>query len=180
MPGQSVIPTGIILTGRLGDSVLTRPLWALDGSFLVFRKLRQLVPEFNTYLTTNHVQNAAGTLTAQQGADLLGARMFGRWKSGAPVDVTPLVDNPTLGADPQQNNNFDYTHGLTSSILSDQSHCPFSAHIRKTRPRADLANANLINQAIRGSIPYGPELTSSESSSGTSTVDRGLAFGTFS
>lgn len=34
LPGQSVIQPGIILTGRPGDSV-TRPAWAVDGSFLV-------------------------------------------------------------------------------------------------------------------------------------------------
>lgn len=71
-----------------------RPLWALDGSFLVFRKLKQLVPEFNKFLTDNHLQNAAGTLTVQQGADLLGARMVGRWKSGAPIDLSPTADDP--------------------------------------------------------------------------------------
>lgn len=34
LPGQSIVPTGIILTGRLGDTGI-RPTWALDGSFLV-------------------------------------------------------------------------------------------------------------------------------------------------
>lgn len=33
-PGQSVVPTGIILANRTGDTV-DRPPWALDGSFLV-------------------------------------------------------------------------------------------------------------------------------------------------
>jgi Dyp-type peroxidase family len=92
LPGQSIIPSGIILTGRLGDTTL-RPSWTLDGSFLVFRKLKQLVPEFNKYLLDHPVQNAAGTLSVEQGAELLGARMIGRWKSGAPIDVSPAVDD---------------------------------------------------------------------------------------
>lgn len=174
-PGQGIIPTGTILLGRLGDTT-SRPLWTLDGSFLVFRKLKQLVPEFSQYLTANAVQNAAGTLTIQEGANLLGARMVGRWKSGAPIDLTPLVDDPTLGANPTQNNNFDFSH-LGSLIVNDQSRCPFSAHIRKTRPRSDLLNANTVNQAIRAGIPYGPEVTSTEASSHTTSTDRGLAFG---
>ena len=59
----------MILTGRPGDTTV-RPSWALDGSFLVFRKLKQLVPEFNAYLNAHAVQNAAGTLTTAQGCAL--------------------------------------------------------------------------------------------------------------
>lgn len=40
-----------ILLGREGDAQqATRPTWALDGSFLVFRLLPQRVPEFDQYL----------------------------------------------------------------------------------------------------------------------------------
>jgi hypothetical protein len=34
LPGQSLVPAGIILAGRTGDTGI-RPSWALDGSFLV-------------------------------------------------------------------------------------------------------------------------------------------------
>jgi hypothetical protein len=61
------------------------------------------VPEFNGYLSANAVQNAAGSLTQAQGAELLGARMFGRWKSGAPIDLTPTVDDPSEWDIPVQN-----------------------------------------------------------------------------
>ncbi|KAI0701290.1 hypothetical protein BC835DRAFT_236693 [Cytidiella melzeri] len=174
LPGQTLVLPGIILTGRLGDTTF-RPSWAKDGSFLAFRKLKQLVPEFNKYTLDNAIQNSAGTLTVQEGAEFLGARMVGRWKSGAPIDITPEVDNPTLGADPQQNNKFDYTH-LGSSLISDQTWCPFAAHIRKTNPRADLADLNTINHAIRAGTPYGPEVTAAEANSNTTEIDRGLAF----
>jgi deferrochelatase/peroxidase EfeB len=86
--------------------LLSRPFsgWTLDGSFLVFRKLKQFVPEFNQYLTANAVQNAAGTLTVQQGAELLGARLLGRWRSGAPIDLSPTQDDPSQWtiADPRK------------------------------------------------------------------------------
>jgi Dyp-type peroxidase family len=177
-PGQSVVPPGIILTGRDGDTV-SRPAWAVDGSFLAFRKLQQLVPEYKQWLLNNAVQAPGKSLTRQQGADLLGARLIGRWPSGAPVDLTPLADDPALGADPNRNNNFDYSHP-GSDLNSDQSHCPFTAHIRKTRPRSDLGNANIINQAIRAGIPYGPEVTLLESATSHTLVDRGLAFGGYS
>ena len=51
----------------------------------------------------------------------------------------------------------------------------FTAHIRKTRPRADLGNGDLY-QAIRVGILYRPEVTDAEAAAGTTTVDRGLAF----
>jgi deferrochelatase/peroxidase EfeB len=43
LPGQSIIPSGVILANRLGDTA-TRPSsgWTLDGSFMVFRKLQQV------------------------------------------------------------------------------------------------------------------------------------------
>jgi hypothetical protein len=78
MPGQSNLSAGTILLGETGDSA-TRPAWAKDGSFLVFRQLKQLVPEFDKFLTDNAIVQDG--LTPQQGSDLLGARMVGRWKS---------------------------------------------------------------------------------------------------
>jgi deferrochelatase/peroxidase EfeB len=90
--GQETVPQGIALLGRPGDDGVvgspsgpgtTRPSWALDGSFLVFRYLKQLVPEFNAFLEANAIPVdlpiADGDPT---GAELLGARLVGRWKSG--------------------------------------------------------------------------------------------------
>ena len=84
-PGQETVPQGIILLGREDDvpsdhNVSTRPTWALDGSFLSFRYLFQLVPEFDTFLKQNPI--AIPGLPADQGSELLGARLVGRWKSG--------------------------------------------------------------------------------------------------
>ncbi|EJD36463.1 DyP-type peroxidase [Auricularia subglabra TFB-10046 SS5] len=182
LPGQNVIDAGVIITGATGDVVDTkdnvpviRPGWAVGGSFLAFRQLKQLVPEFNQYL----LQNApAGDGSLQARADLMGARMVGRWKSGAPVDLAPAADDPELGADPQRNNNFTYEHeGF--NLSTDQSHCPFSAHTRKTRPRADLTSLNISdkpNSIMRSGIPYGQEVTPEEEASGTTIHERGLAF----
>ncbi|KAJ7247533.1 fungal peroxidase [Mycena rebaudengoi] len=177
LPGQSVVSTGSILVGEEGDQLKrSRPAWAKDGSFLVFRQLKQLVPEFNKFLTDHPIRLPG--LTAQQGSDLLGARMVGRWKSGAPIELSPRVDNPTLGADPNRNNNFTFAvPGEDRVDSTDQTRCPFSAHIRKTRPRADLGTPeDSAHQIMRAGIPYGPEITSLEASSNTTSVERGLAF----
>jgi deferrochelatase/peroxidase EfeB len=77
-PGQTVIDPGNILVGETGDLV-PRPAWAKDGSFLAFRQLKQLVPEFEKFLTDNPIIEPG--LTPEQGSALMGARMVGRWKS---------------------------------------------------------------------------------------------------
>jgi hypothetical protein len=80
---------GIALCGRDKDdgpippaappsTPFSRPTWALDGSFLCFRKLDQLVPEFDAFLQ-HPVPNAP---LNPEAAELLGARLVGRWKSG--------------------------------------------------------------------------------------------------
>ncbi|KIJ48051.1 hypothetical protein M422DRAFT_163272, partial [Sphaerobolus stellatus SS14] len=175
LPGQESIPPGIILLGEERDSNSTsRPDWAKGGSFLAFRQLAQKVPEFNQYLVENAI--VAPGLTREQGSELLGARMVGRWKSGAPIDLAPKFDDPVLARDPNRNNNFTFAHP-DEDIISDQTRCPFSAHIRKTKPRADSGSSvNVVNQIIRAGIPYGPEVTRQEATSKKTIQERGLAF----
>ncbi|MCJ1385563.1 hypothetical protein MMC17_008686 [Xylographa soralifera] len=179
-PGQEIVPPGTILLGREGDTV-TRPSWALDGSFISFRYLFQLVPEFDEFIKANAISG----LPAEQGSELLGARLVGRWKSGAPVDLTPLKDDPALGADPLRNNNFSY------NILDDQTaqdRCPFAAHIRKTNPRGDLEDphppaspsiSTAIHRIIRRGIQFGPEVSEEEAASGKTKHGRGLLFAAY-
>lgn len=77
---------GIIFLGREGDEEgpslppprpkkrIERPKWAWDGSFLCFRYLSQLVPEFDSFIEAHNPPDAE--------KDLLGAQLVGRWKSG--------------------------------------------------------------------------------------------------
>ncbi|KAI0451629.1 hypothetical protein F5B21DRAFT_378645 [Xylaria acuta] len=181
-PGEKPVRQGVILLGREGDDGLVpggsttpqgvkRPSWALDGSFLVFRYLRQLVPEFDAFLEAKALQvpfpPAPGDPT---GADLLGARLVGRWKSGAPVDLTPLRDNPAFAH--RQDFRFDQ---------KNQERCPFAAHVRKTNPRSDLPPGGTeIRRIIRRGIAFGPEVTNEEKkakkSSDNEKLERGLLF----
>lgn len=72
-PNQGEVSTdpGIILLDEDGDSRIgNRPLWAKDSSFLAFRKLQQLVPEFNTFLENNPIIDTS--LTQAQGSELRG------------------------------------------------------------------------------------------------------------
>ncbi|MCJ1287576.1 hypothetical protein MMC26_006928 [Xylographa opegraphella] len=179
-PGQGTVPLGTILLGREGDTV-TRPSWALDGSFISFRYLFQLVPELNEFLKNNAIPG----VPVKQGSGLLGARLVGRWKSGAPIDLTPEQDDPVLGADPLRNNNFSY------NILNDQTtqdRCPFVAHIRKTNPRGDLETphppgtapiSTAIHCIIRRGVQFGPEVSADEAASGKTKHGRGLLFAAY-
>jgi len=171
-PGQTVIDPGHVLLGETGDPI-TRPSWAKDGSFLAFRQLKQFVPEFEKFLTDNPINEH--DLTPVQGSALFGARLMGRWKSGAPVDLAPMFDDPVLAADPQRNNNFNFSHP-GSDLTSDQTHCPFSAHIRKTAPRSDFNPVNVNNHIIRAGVPYGPEVSTAEAARNVTQTERGLAF----
>jgi deferrochelatase/peroxidase EfeB len=97
------VQPGVIVTGKTGDpGIDIRKDWSNEGSFVVFRWLFQQVPEFDVFLTNNPVPEDGNgkVLTPEEGSDLLGARMVGRWKSGAPIDVSPFQDDPALAADP--------------------------------------------------------------------------------
>ncbi len=190
-PGQETVPANIILLQS--DSTPARPAWAVDGSFLAFRYLFQLVPEFNDFLNKNPI--VLPGLTPKQGSEFLGARLVGRWKSGmhrklsflgfklmkersigAPVDLAPLVDDPVLGADPLRNNNFSYTF---PGDFDTQTRCPFAAHLRKTNPRNDLEHdggSTTARRLIRRGIQFGPEVTPAEVLDNKTHIGRGLLF----
>ncbi|CCO35231.1 Peroxidase 2 Short=MsP2 [Rhizoctonia solani AG-1 IB] len=162
----------VILCGKAKDPEANRPGWAHEGSFLAFRQLEQLVPEFHKFLADNPV--ILPGLTREHGSELLGARLVGRWKSGAPIQVTPLQDDPKLAKDRQRNNDFVYPQ---VSGDDGQTACPYAAHIRKTNPRNDIADAGVERASvIRAGIPYGPEVSLDEKHENHTEHSRGLAF----
>jgi Dyp-type peroxidase family len=172
-PGQRLLDPGLFAFGY-GPTANPALPWMKNGSFMVFRRLKQLVPEFDDYQLTQ---------AAALGMDpvLLGARLVGRWKSGAPIELTPAQDDTTMGPDPQRNNNFDFSDD------QGERRCPFGAHIRKTNPRADFGlpnNAGVDPQTtdvdphriMRAGIPFGAEVSVAEAATGKTATDRGLMF----
>jgi Dyp-type peroxidase family len=168
-PGQRLMDPGHFVFGYTGEPSPAPLPWMNNGSFMVFRRLNQLVPEFDQYRLDQ--ANTLGTDPV-----LLGARLVGRWKSGAPLELTPSQDDTTLGPNPQQNNNFDFSDDQA------QRRCPFGAHIRKTNPREDFAPAKTQDQAVdphrimRAGIPFGPEVSAAEDAAHTTQQERGLMF----
>lgn len=159
----------MIILGAEGDSLKDeRPDWGLDGSFLVFRKLHQNVPQFQKFIQDNPVIGTNG-IPVEGGSALRCAQFFGRWESGeygssvcVPILTgstgAPIVKHPTsdpgakIGADSKTNNDFIFQSG-------NQELCPYSAHIRKTNPRdpTGMPPHHLEHTSIvRAGIPYGP------------------------
>ncbi len=195
-PGQDLLWPGEFLFGYAGQDktaptfpvkgpVVEPPIpFMANGAYLVFRRLAQLVPEFNAA-----VKAAAATTAGSPNptsADLLGAQMVGRWKSGAPVILAPTADDPSFAEDEPLTNDFEFG-GDRSGLV-----CPWAAHVRKAYPRDDVRHnltptpdqvlaAEAFTQAhrmLRRGIAFGPELTEHEAKTGKSASQhrRGLLF----
>jgi len=98
-PGPAPIRPGVVLLGQPGDETVARDgtvtpnprdPWMVNGSYLVFRYLFQKVPEFDEFVFNKAEILRTPNMSKQEAADLLGARMVGRWKSGMPY--SPLID----------------------------------------------------------------------------------------
>jgi len=97
-----------------------------NGSYLVVRQMSQDVHGFWNFLKTHSKEAGA---SVEDKAICLGAKMVGRWPSGAPLVLSPDKDDPSLS----NANQFRYWdedhHGLK---------CPVGAHVRRTNPRNEL------------------------------------------
>jgi Dyp-type peroxidase family len=202
-PGQKMIAPGEFILGYPGEAVSpgppqpgyaptpppapTFPPWAKNGSFFVFRRLRQDVRGLADFVAKLAVETGLRT-------DLVEAKLVGRYKSGAPLehtedepaDLDPSAADPSI-ADPSlldeaKSNNFVYEPQDADGHL-----VPRAAHIRKTYPRNETLqggeNAER-HRILRRGIPYGPEFQEGESPyPGTEpppdTQDRGLLFGCY-
>lgn len=160
------------------------PDWAKNGSFVVFRRLRQNVQAFNDFIAQQADQLGLDR-------DLFAAKLVGRWKSGAPLERTqgqsegldPTTADPSI-ADPSilsdgKINNFDFDPDDADGHLM-----PRAAHIRKMNPRNEQPPGKAESdrhRILRRGIPYGPEFIQGEpaypgAGSVPDSQDRGLLF----
>lgn len=163
--------------------------WMDNGSYLIFRRLRQDVAGFRRWCVEQ-----ASAMSHQTGleinANALAARVVGRWPEGTPFGLSPDGEDLALTSDPNRINHFNFrvpapamtiveTGGaqriIPGSTADPQGRIgPRCAHIRKVNPR-DLAHdkdSTLRLQLLRRGIPYGPSYQDDEDDS----VDRGLLF----
>jgi len=100
-------------TGLPQPEILSR-----NGSFMAYRRLQEHLGRFRTFLRKH------GETPEEQ--ELIAAKLMGRWRSGAPLILAPEKDDPELAADPQRNNDFNY------SKMDPYGYAiPLGSHIRR-------------------------------------------------
>lgn len=194
-PGQPLAWPGQFLTGqptsRNDRSRLASEL--TNGSFLVFRRLRQDVRAF--YEDTDTLAQALSAATGRplSGSDLR-SRIVGRFPSGAAL--MRHDQEPARPEGPHETNYFGYGTALPSITLSDGTavagsaadpdvlrgrRCPVWAHVRKVNPR-DLgtnrggALDTIGFQMLRRGIPFGPVYDHVNPDNPDNKRERGLLF----
>lgn len=182
LPGQVLVWPGEFIFGlptSSADPMVSGlpqrdgPDWSENGSYLVFRRLRQNVDGFRRFVEAQAAQLATQPDFHDWTPERLAAALIGRWPSGAPVSRTPTKDNPTLGADRLANNNFLFAADAPALQLIRRADtypeakadpvgltCPLIAHIRKVNTR-QAPNDRGANRAtyqrriLRRGLPYG-------------------------
>jgi Dyp-type peroxidase family len=173
------------------------PEWTRNGSFLVFRRLRQDVGLF-----WRTMRDEAARLKDLPGFEdmtenRLAALLVGRWPSGAPVNRVPGEDNPDLGKTDWANNYFRFDSDTSGLPLVNQYSdnfpmakadpagltCPWAAHIRKVNTRdsgSDMGGRETTykSRILRRGISFGEPLEDryADGSSDPEDGNRGLLF----
>lgn len=187
LPGQYLIWPGEFVFGYPGQGTdpllpsavnLPGPSWSRNGSYLVFRRLRQDVAAFWAFAEDQAQQLSQQPGFAGMTARKLASNLIGRWPSGAPISRLPNDDDINLGQDRLANNHFGFVADTLSLPLADGGTtnqypearadpigltCPLVAHIRKVNSR-DASNdqggrgASFSRRLLRRGLPFGPVL----------------------
>jgi Dyp-type peroxidase family len=160
------------------DPLNPQPQWTKNGSYFVFRRLRQDVEAFLDFLIAQAPQS-------QLSVDLLGAKMVGRYRSGAPLEgannaaTDPGTTDPTR-LDKDNINNFEYQQNDPDGLQ-----VPRAGHIRKAYPRdqqppgkEEAERRRIMRRGIPFGRPFhrGGEAESPYASRPEFPHDRGLCF----
>ena len=123
-----------------------------NGSYLVYRKLRQDTPAFWQCMLERALPSGD-----PREATKLASKMIGRWPSGAPIVRYPDFD-PGPGS---ENETFDL-----DAEDPDGQKCPIGAHVRRANPRNMLPpdpeesrKEVERHRLLRRGRPYGPRAT---------------------
>jgi Dyp-type peroxidase family len=187
-PATSVDPT---LPGRITPA---DPPWTRNGSFLVFRRLRQDVRAFWHFMHSEAARLAHEPGFSGLTAESFASRLVGRWPSGAPFNRTPQSDILDLGKDQMSNNYFRFDsdtlplQGVADKYPMAKADpagltCPLAAHIRKVNTRDSASDTGAQDSTykrrlLRVGIPFGEPLADPFAPAGDDPEkgDRGLLF----
>lgn len=164
-PGSRLVKAGEFIlgypdeTGALPASPSPEEL-GRNACFLVYRRLYQDVEAFRRFVALTAVH-------MQQDEEWVAAKLMGRWRSGAPLVLSPEQDDPAIAQDPVRRNDFTYKDMDPRGFF-----CPRGAHIRRTNPRDELGESEQHRHLVqRRGLPYGPPLPEGASDDG---LDRGI------
>jgi Dyp-type peroxidase family len=153
------------------------PVWAKDGSLMVYRRLRQDPAEFWRFMEAEAKRLARKYPRFAPDKQRLAALFVGRWPSGTPLVRSPDKD---IGITGDGQNYFSFITQPTPALPGDTApnmadpdglSCPFAAHIRKVNPRDQAtelgfaAERTLLRSLLRRGITYS-----------TKKDDKGLIF----
>jgi Dyp-type peroxidase family len=124
----------------------------LNGSFGVFRILRQDVAEFERFLARHR---------SAIDPELLAAKMCGRWRNGVPLALSPASDTPDPPVPQEGLNDFDYVPSPGKPAGFDDregDRTPLGSHIRRANPRGETVQGGggHDHRLVRRGLPYGP------------------------
>lgn len=168
-PKERPLKAGEIVLGypdETGDlpPMPTPTILGRNGTYVVFRKLHTNVAAYREYLRDR--------ATSRADEALLGAKIVGRWESGAPLALSPDRDDPELGQDARRNNDFGYADDPRGFK------CPIGGHARRANPRDafdDDGGVDVrLHRMIRRGTSYGPTLP--EGVLEDDGADRGIIF----
>ena len=131
---------------------------AQNGSYIAYLRIEEHVGAFRDFLRQQ------GETPEQQ--EWVAAKLMGRWRSGAPLVLSPDKDDPELGGDMQRTNDFNY-----GKMDPYGYGCPLGAHIRRMNPRDTAVNMQRRKMIRRGGT-YGPPLPEDKPDDG---IERGIA-----
>ncbi len=197
-PGTTIIAAGEFILGETPEphpEELLTPLkepatldtnklaWMQNGSFLVFRRLKQDVPAFWGQIIKNAHSLPS---TAAMSPELLAAKIVGRWRSGTPLDLAPEKDDRSTHNPDNDNNFYFFEQDTQGNILKDTNgnptsdeqglRCPRFAHIRKMYPRGNNAFGSRHRRIIRRGVPFGLPFDPANGAGHGVDSDRGLLF----
>jgi len=153
---RPVVPADRFLISQDATDYGAHPLLT-NGTFAAFRLLYQDEEKFNAFINSGDMP-----------AELLAAKMCGRWRNGVPLTISPDTEDFDLGEPGPKNfnfTNFDYLKaspnqqgnqdGDTSGLK-----CPYASHIRRANPRDDSKVTGNNDDAkthriLRRASPYG-------------------------
>jgi Dyp-type peroxidase family len=205
-PGQDLVWPGVLVIGHGGtspDPIMPGPTapyspdWMRNGSFLVFRRLRQDVGLFWRTMRDEAARLAQLPGFSAMTDEVLASRVVGRWPSGAPVNRVPDADVPELGGEPLANNHIRFDSDASALPLESgyvdtfpQSKadpagltCPWASHIRKVNTRdsgSDMGgrDSTYARRLLRIGVPFGKPLADryAEPDDDPDNGERGLLF----